>query len=189
MGFCNWKDATRIIRKHKESKAHIEAVEAVITLPSTVSNVGELLSNTHKEEKLHARDMLRIILSSIRYLARQGLAFRKVDSSDSNLIQLLELRAEDVPKINNWLAKSRQKYTSPENQNEMLSIMATKIQRKILNRIHKSPYFTIMVDETTDCSNKEQLTFIIRSVDENFEVSEDFLGMYNLLTTTAGSIV
>ena len=40
-----------------------------------------------------------------------------------------------------------------------------------------------MVDETTDCSNKEQLTFIIRSVDEDFEVSEDFLGMYHLLST------
>jgi hypothetical protein len=67
--------------------------------------------------------------------------------------------------------------------------MATQIQRKILNKIHRSPYFAIMVDETTDCSNKEQLTSIIRSVDENFEVSEDFLGMYHLLCTTASSIV
>ena len=61
-----------------------------------------------------------------------------------------------------------------------------QIQRKIL---HKSPYISIMVDETTDSSNKEQLTFIIMSVDEQFEVSEDFLGMYNLLTTIADSIV
>lgn len=165
---------------------HIEAVECMVTMPNTVSDVGELLSKAHKEEKIRARDMLRIILSSVRFLARQGLAFRKVNYSDSNLIRLLELRAEDVFQITDWLAKSRRKYVSPENQNEMLNIMATQIQRKIL---HKSPYITIMVDETTDCSNKEQLTFVIRSVDENFEVSEDFLGMYNLLTTTASSIV
>ena len=43
-------------------------------------------------------------------------------------------------------------YKKPENQNEMLSIMAMQIQRKIL---HKSPYISIMVDETTDSSNKE----------------------------------
>ena len=84
---------------------HIEAVEAMVTLPNTVPDVGELLSKAHMEEKLRARNMLRIILSSIRYLARQGLAFRKVDISESNLIQLLELRAEDVPQITDWLQK------------------------------------------------------------------------------------
>ncbi len=114
---------------------HIEAVECMVTMPNTVSDVGELLSKAHKEEKVRARDMLRILLSSV---ARQGLAFRKVNYSDSNLIRLLELRAEDVFQITDWLAKSRRKYVSPENQNEMLNIMATQIQRKILNKIHKS---------------------------------------------------
>ncbi len=46
-----------------------------------------------------------------------------------------------------------------------------------------------MADETTDVSNKEQLTLVIRWVDENFEVHEEFLGLYNLLSTTADSIV
>ena len=53
--------------------------------------------------------------------------------------------------------------------------MATQIQRNILNKIHKSPNFAIMVDKTTDCSNKEQLTFLIRSVDEDIEVQKIFL--------------
>ncbi len=44
-----------------------------------------------------------------------------------------------------------------------------------------------MADETTDVSNKEQLTLVIRWVDENFEVHE--IGLYNLLSTTADSIV
>ena len=71
----------------------------------------------------------------------------------------------------------------------MLTIMAKFVQNQILNKVRKSPFITIMVDETTDVSNKEQLTFIIRSVDEEFNVSEDYLGMYNLATTTASSIV
>lgn len=46
-----------------------------------------------------------------------------------------------------------------------------------------------MVDETTDVSNKEQLTIVIRWIDEQFEASEEFLGMYYLQSTTAESIV
>jgi hypothetical protein len=79
-GYCNWKDATSAFRKHQESETHCEAVEAMITLPKTTSDVGELLSKAHKEEKELARDMLRSILSSVRYLARQGLALRGDDA-------------------------------------------------------------------------------------------------------------
>ena len=166
-------------------------MEAVITTPRTTPNVGELLSSAHTKQKLLARDMLLKLLSSVRYLARQGLALRKVDDTESNLIQLLQLRAdhEDNARIHNWLAKATRKYTSHENQNEMLNIMAQQVQRKILDDINQSPFITIMVDEATDISNKDQLTFVIRSVNENFDVSEDFLGMYNLLSTTLSGIV
>ena len=58
-GFCNWKDATASFKKHKESKTHCEAVEAVITLPSTTKDVGELLRAAHKREKQLARDNLK----------------------------------------------------------------------------------------------------------------------------------
>ena len=83
MGYCNWKDATSAFKK-QESKTHCEAVEAMITLPKTTSDVGELLSKAHKEEKELARDMLRSILSSVRYLARQGLTLRCDDDAVSN---------------------------------------------------------------------------------------------------------
>ena len=57
-------------RKHKESKTHQDAVEAVITLPKTTGNIGELLSKAHKEERQVARDMLLVILSSVKYLGQ-----------------------------------------------------------------------------------------------------------------------
>ena len=178
-----------VIKKHQQSKLHIEAMEVIVTIPKTVPDVSTLLSKACRDEMVHSRNMLTIILSSVRYLARQCLALRKSDGSESNLIQLLQLRAEDNSQITNWLTKGRRKYTSHENQNEMLTIMARFVQNQILNKVRKSPFITIMVDETTDVSNKEQLTFIIRSVDEEFNVSEDYLGMYNLATTTASSIV
>lgn len=176
-------------RKHQDSRTHREAIEAVITLPKTTSDVGELLSTAHREEKVAARDILNIILSSVRYLARQGLALRGDADAESNLIQLLHLRAEDKPQVMKWLERSSRKYTSHENQNEMLEIMAHQILRKLLGLIQKSPFLAIMVDEMADVSNKEQLTLVIRRIDENLDVFEEFLGMYSLLTTNAQSIV
>ena len=76
-----------------------------------------------------------------------------------------------------------------ENQNEMLEIMAHHTLRKILCKIQESPFCALMVDETTDVSNKEQLTLVIRRVDERFDVYEEFLGMYNLVRTDAKSII
>ena len=42
----------------------------------------------------------------------------------ANLIQLLHFRAEDKPCVLQWLDKSANKHTAPENQNEMLELMA-----------------------------------------------------------------
>ncbi len=89
-------------KKHKESKTHLEAVEAMITLPKSTPDVGELLSSIHKNEKEEARNVLKTIISSVRFLARQGLALRGHDEEQSNLVQLLRLRAEDNPLLGKW---------------------------------------------------------------------------------------
>ena len=46
-----------------------------------------------------------------------------------------------------------------------------------------------MADETTDASNKMQLTLVIRWIEKDFKVTEDCLRLYNLLSTTGDSIV
>lgn len=168
---------------------HRESVDAVVTLPATTSDVGELLNLCHKREKKVARDMLRIILSSVRFLARQGLTLRGNNSdAESNLLQLLKLRSEDCPQLHTWLQRERLKYTSHECQNEMLEIMACTVQRRILSKITESPFLALMVDKTTDISNKEQLVFVIRRTDADLNVHEDFLGMHEMKSTDAESI-
>ena len=54
--------------------------------------------------------------------------------------------------------------------------MSHSVMRKLLGDIHNSPFLTVMVDETTDISNKEQLTLVIWQEEENFEANEEFLG-------------
>ena len=90
-------------------------MEAIIILPKTSSDVGELLKQAHKAERENARRMLDIILTSVRYLAYQGLPLRGDTSEESNLVQLLRLWAKDNPLLLNWLQKPANKYMSPEN--------------------------------------------------------------------------
>jgi len=71
---------------------------------------------------------------------------------DSNFLQLLKTRGEDKPKLLKWMDKSQDKFTSPDIQNEILSIMAQSILQDIVSRI-SGKWFTIMADETTDLSN------------------------------------
>ena len=100
--------------------------------------------------------MLAKILSSVRFLARQGLALGGDGSdADSNLIQLLKLKGQDNPEMLKWVTRQQNKHTDHRNQNEMLEIMAQMV-------VHSSPFVAIMVDETTDKSNQAQLTLILR---------------------------
>lgn len=123
------------------------------------------------------------------FLSRQGLAFRgDGDGSDSNFMQLLQMRAEDDQLLMKWKGKKTNKYTSPEIQNELIETMANKVLRNIITHIQKSSFYTIMADETADASNTEQLVICLRWVDNDFIVSEEFLGLYELKNLEAVTI-
>ena len=57
------------------------------------------LSSQAKREQKENRDMLLKQLSSLRYLARQGLAIRGHSEKEGNLMQLLLLGSEDNPQL------------------------------------------------------------------------------------------
>ena len=91
-GFCNWKDATRQLTKHKSSIFHKQAVEVL----KNKTDVVEMLSSQHAEEKKENRQYFMHAISTIRFLACQGLSLRgNGDEKDSNFLHLLMLRAED----------------------------------------------------------------------------------------------
>ena len=81
--------------------------------------------------------------------------------------------------ISEWLhKKGGDKYPSPEIQNEILGLMSHAILCKIIVELQQTDYFTIMLGECVDSSNKEQLTICIRYVDAAFAVHEEFVGLY-----------
>ena len=89
----------------------------------------------------------------------------------------------------NWIQKKTDKYTSPEMQNEMLKVMALHILRNIAASLHSTPLLTLMVDETTDESNKEQVVICLRWVDSSLEAHEEFIGLYEVANTESSTLL
>lgn len=140
-------------------------------------------------EKQANREYLLKVFSTIRYLARQGLAIRGNDESDSNLQQLLLLRSEDFPPITKFLERKQLKYISHEVQNEYLSIMAQQILREIAVTLQSALFYAVMADETTDMANKEQVVLVFRWVDDNLVAQEEFVGLYQTASITSDALV
>ena len=66
--------------------------------------------------------------------------------------------------------------------------MALNVLRGIISSLQTSLFVTLMMDKTTDTSNKEQVTFTIRWVSENLEVNEEFIGLYKVPAIDAATL-
>ena len=80
------------------------------------------------------------------------------------------------------------RYTACDIQNELLMLMANQILSGMADQV-KGSYFSIIWDEYTEISDKEQLTFCLRWVDETFNEHEDFLGFYEVPNINSDTIV
>lgn len=126
----------------------------------------------------------------MRYLARQSIALRgDGDEANSDFMQLLRLRQNEDPRIQDWIDKKTNKYVFHEIKNEILKVMAFSHLRKIADDIASSTYFSIMCDECTDSLNREQLSVCIRWVNSELEPQEDFIGLYKMANICASDIV
>jgi hypothetical protein len=127
-GFCNWKNALAKLDEHEKSEMHKEAVVKLAAKASS-THIGAQLSAQHLSDQQHHQCMLTKLLSSIRFLARQGLPLRghheDINSLDGNLYKLLLLRGEDCPQLKSWV--HRKECTSPDIINEIIAIMGNTV--------------------------------------------------------------
>ena len=122
-----------------------------------------MTSNAMKAEMLENRKCMIKIIECIQYLARQGIPLQGSTECESNLIHLLCLRSKDDKTLKKWLAQKSDKYVSHDIQNELLRIMSQSVIRDLVEEMRggQCNYFSVISDEYTDISNKEQLTILI----------------------------
>ena len=184
-GFNNWKKALQRFDAHEGSDGHKEAVERLRSKRSTETVVHGVY-NQHLVVLQQRRQYLLIVISTLRVLARQGIAIRGHSDSESNFMQFLELQAHNVKGFKGWLERSE--YLSHDIQNEILSLMSQNILRSKLEKIRTAVWFSVIADECRDITNKEQLSICIRWVSKDFQVNEDFIGMMQVDKTDSATI-
>ena len=182
-GFRNWKKALEKFAEHDASCFHQRAVKH----GQASTPVSALLIKGNNERQSFARRMLLMIMTSLRFLARQGLAMRGHEDKNGNFEQLLLLRQGDSEELARWMKRSHT-FTSPAIQNELLGLMAHSVIRQITSEIRNSGSFSVIVDGTQDCNHKEQESLCIRYVNKDLKPVELFLGLYNTDSTTGQSL-
>jgi hypothetical protein len=69
-----------------------------------------------------------------------------------------------------------------------MEIMAHAVLRQVIEQIKSRTHYAIIVDETTDISTQEQASICFRTVDNSFDVHEDFVGLYNTSATDSATL-
>ncbi|ODM86584.1 Zinc finger MYM-type protein 1 [Orchesella cincta] len=184
-GFCNWKKAIEKCKKHESSNYHTTSLNKLAELQNVP--IKQKLQTEALKVQETARLFLRKIITSVLFLAKQGLALRGNESDSGNFLALMDLRSEDVEGLSAWLQRSKS-FTSWAIQNEVLRIASHSLLRQVMKKIENAKYYSVIVDETTDSSVKEQVSLNIRIVDEDFEAQEYFMGLYETEDTTGNAL-
>ena len=79
---------------------------------------------------------------------------------------------------------------SPTIVNELITMMGQSLLRTLLQNIRQPnpTWFSIIADEATDVRYRAQLNLSVRWVNDQYEVSEDPLGLFYLPDTKADTI-
>ena len=94
------------------------------------------------------------------FLAKQGIPHT------TNFVPLLDLAGLLGVDIRRQISIARNAlYTSDKMIQEMLYVLSEVIEMSILADLKKSDHFSLMIDETTDCSQSEQLAIHCRFLD------------------------
>lgn len=188
-GFSNWKKALEKFLEHEKSEMHKEALSKLMSIQNRVNIVSQLATQREMEMQ-HNRSMFLKVIETVIFLARQGLPLRghheNSSSFEGNLLQLLLLRSSDCPTLGAWIKK--RDYLSPEIINEVISICGQTVLRNLLQNIKAAEHYSLIADEATDISHKEQLCVAIRWVDANYSIHEAPLGLFELPNTMASTI-
>ncbi|XP_074326606.1 uncharacterized protein LOC141664549 [Apium graveolens] len=131
-------------------------------------------------------------IATVKYFGKEGVPFRSHDeslnsSSKGHFIEIIKSYAglnEEIAKVVLENAPKHAMYIAPSIQKEILEIIAAKIRNKIRGETGDAK-LCILVDESLDVSHKEQMTIIIRFVDEGGFVQERYFKIVSVKDTTS----
>lgn len=182
-GSNDWKNLKRTIENHESSIDHIQA-EISRGLYTKNARLDITLLQSANSHVASNREIVRAVIEVLIYCARQNVSLRGHDEkitshNQGNFLELMKLISKYHPSVNTHLDKinkmtkgNRLTFLSNRSQNNLLKIIGETIRTKILAEVKKSELFSVIIDTTTDVSNQEQFSFILRYVNDNGVIEE-----------------
>jgi len=97
-------------------------------------------------------------------------------SNQGNFRSILLYRSNGDEHLNSILqTPGRNKYITPQIQNEIISSCENLILQTIVKKVNDSQCFSVLADETTDISVTEQLALCVRYMNNENNANESFL--------------
>ena len=192
-GFRNWNMKCRI-RRHVGAinSAHNEAEEKYNLFMKPRTSICESIGSNSADFKAKYLARLTWSLKCIRYLLRQGLAFRghnegKDSNNQGNFRELLAWLAGNFEEVNMVVLEN-----APHNcqmidhkiQKQLIAACANETTKFIIEELGDE-CFAILADESSDAYQQEQLALCLRYVNKNGEPVERFLGLVHVEDTTS----
>lgn len=188
-GSNDWSNIQRIINNHEHSHNHIQSeISRGLYLQSNRIDLNDQLIICANREVANNREVVRTVIEVLIFAARQNISLRghneNVQSLNrGNFLELLKvigrhsapvmMHLEKINKSNN----NRLTFMSSKSQEKLLSILGEMVRAQILKDVKNACHFAVIIDTTTDISNQEQFTFIVRYVNSTGVIEERLLAL------------
>jgi hypothetical protein len=204
-GFDAWDHINRL-SDHEQSSDHRQALAQYSIRVANKETLDRVLVDEMEKEKNYWREVLKRVVSTVKFLAGRGLAFRGSDEkfgspNNGNFLGCLELLAEYDPFLTAHIerygnaGRGTASYISSATCDEFIGMMSSHVMKTILDELKNAKHFAFSVDSTPDITHVDQLTLTVRYVSTNGVPVERFLkfipisshtgeSLYNVIKTT-----
>jgi hypothetical protein len=191
---CDWSNIERHMERHMKCMSHMNAVEAssqfLKVCQGKQGSVKQQLSKVYNDKVQRNKAALISIVKTIVLCGRQNLPLRGHTDERSNFSALLEYRAECDELLHQHLSSSPKNamYVSHRIQNELISICGQQLLSSVLLECRRARFYSLLIDETTDASVREQVSVVLLFIDESFRRREEFTCFEETADTTGETL-
>ncbi|KAG8229080.1 hypothetical protein J437_LFUL010143 [Ladona fulva] len=155
-------------KSHASSQWHKSATTAAKCFAENIPVDIQLIS-VHQQEIEANEEIVASIISTVMFCGTHDLPFRGKGNHEGVFEDLIKLKIDAGDYILKEHIENGRKnatYMSPQIQNEIISLCGEVIKDNITTDVKKAYAYSILADESSDISGKEQLSIGVRFFDE-----------------------